>query len=313
MFLSLSLTALLAFLAYVYVRNHWEEFSFLWSRPIGYRLWLTVGAAYTLTLVFNSEILRLGIVVQGTDIKFLEGLALNMSTMAANYFIPLKGGAGLRAIYFLSRYRMPLTNFISQLLAISVHTLAVGSFLALISLLVMAPERFQGPLVGYFAVTFGLGLGSLLYLGRINLTRFPKLNNLAKGWDLFRADKKALFKLTVFQLAYYFSLALVNHLCFKAFHISLSLPQALFYSAGQIHSTIINLTPAGLGIVETFGILAGQILGFSPAHALMAQGLNRLTQLSVMVLISLWGWPYLNRLKSVNPPLVKGSASDCHN
>ncbi|MDR1395148.1 MAG: flippase-like domain-containing protein [Deltaproteobacteria bacterium] len=295
--LSLGLTLALALLAGFYVRNHLEEFRQLWSRPVPAGLWLSLAGVYCGALVLSSEIIRLGINVQGLSLTFSEGLALSMSTMAANYFLPLKGGSGLRALYCLTRYKMPLSDFVAQLLAVSVHTLAVSSLLGLGSILIINPPLGRDLLLLYFSLFFLAGLASLLWLGRLNLSRFPRLANLARGWDLFRARKNVLLKLTACQVAYFLLLALINQLCFKAYEVTLTLPQALFYGVGQIHSTIINLTPAGLGIVETFGVLAGQILGFSPAEALMAQGLNRLMQLSLMILISLWGWPYLSRLK----------------
>jgi uncharacterized membrane protein YbhN (UPF0104 family) len=295
--LSLALTLALAFLALSYVRAHWAEFHQLWSMPLPPWLWAAILGVWALTLIANSEVLRLGVTAQGASLGFGEGLALNMSTMAANYIIPLKGGAGLRAYYLSTRHQMPLTNFLSQLLAVSVHTLATGSLLALVGLLSAAPSRGQGPLLAYFGGTFGLGLGSLLWLGRWPLQNHPRLANLARGWDVFRANPRLLARLTAWQLLYFGGLATVNRLCFGAFQIDLSWAQALFYSAGQIHSTIINLTPAGLGVVETFGILAGQILGFSPAEALMAQGLYRLTQLTILVSVGLWGWARLRRVQ----------------
>ncbi|MDR1578151.1 MAG: flippase-like domain-containing protein [Deltaproteobacteria bacterium] len=293
--LSLTLLVALALLATFYVQAHWDEFRLLWARPLRASQWLAIFLAWLLTLTLNSEILRLGVRIYQIPLSFWAGLALNMATMAANYFLPFKGGAGLRAYYLVSRLKMSLTDFISQLLAIGVHTLSTGSFLALLGLLAMAPSGARRPLMIYFGLTFGLGLACILGLGELRLKKHPRLAAVAQGWRAFRANPKILFKLTVLQLAYFTSLAQANRLCFEAFQIEISWAQAYFYSAGQLHSTLLNLTPAGLGVVEAFGALAGQILGFTPAEALMAQGLSRLTQLSILTVIGLASWPYLNR------------------
>jgi uncharacterized membrane protein YbhN (UPF0104 family) len=300
--LSLALTLALALLAFFYIRDHWPEFQALWQKPISSQLWLGVYGFWLLALILNSEILRLGVRVHKIPLGFWEALALNMSTMAANYFLPLKGGAGLRAYYLLSRLKMVLMDFISQLMAISVHTLATGSLLALLGLMSMPPSPARAPLALYFGLTFGLGLVSLLGFGRFKLLKHPRLAALVRGWDLFRANPKTLAWLTIMQLAYFTCVAQANRLCFSAFNIDLSWGQAYFYSAGQLHSTIINLTPAGLGVVEAFAVLAGQILGFSPAEALMAQGLSRLAQLSILASIGLLSWPFLSRRPVLSSP-----------
>jgi uncharacterized membrane protein YbhN (UPF0104 family) len=304
---SLALTLALAILAGLYAKNHWAEFKTLLATPIWLGQWVAIFASMLLTLVINSELLRTGVRVMGVPLGFKEGLALAMSTMGANYFIPLKGGAGLRAYYLKARWKMPFTDFIAQLFAISVVALAVGSFLAFWGLWFMAGTEATKPLLGYFGGTFILGLASIMFLGRIPLTdKVPRLAALARGWDVFRANPKVSLWLALLQVAYYLVLALVNRLCFEAFGVSLGWGQALFYSAVQLHSTIINLTPAGLGVVEAFGVLAGQVLNFTPAVALLAQGLYRLSQLTLLILIGLWGWRFLARGKTLNSVTIDG-------
>jgi uncharacterized membrane protein YbhN (UPF0104 family) len=285
-------------LAANYIYTHWPEFRALLTQPIGAKTWLKLILGLAATLVLNSELLRLGVKAQGAPLDFKEGLALNMSTMAANYFIPFKGGAGLRAYYLVARWRLPLTAFLSQLLAISVVSLITGSFLAFFGLLALEPSRAKGPLLAYFAGTFLLGGALLLWLGRLKWAKsHPRLGALIQGWDVFRANPKLLGRLLSLQTMYFIILAAVNSQCFAAFQVELSFNKALFFSAVQIHSTIINLTPAGLGVVEAFAVLAGQALGFSPAEALLAQGLNRVVQLALLLASGWWGWFYLKGLK----------------
>jgi uncharacterized membrane protein YbhN (UPF0104 family) len=95
-------------------------------------------------------------------------------------------------------------------------------------------------------------------------------------------------------VAYFLSWSLLTWLSLALFSVRLSVAGIFFYAAGQIHTTLINLTPAGLGLVEAFGVYAGQELGFSPAQALSAQAVNRLTAVAILAVIGLWGWIYLS-------------------
>jgi uncharacterized membrane protein YbhN (UPF0104 family) len=298
-------------LAGLYVKSHLEEFRLLLAKPIGAGLWAAVFVSVGLSLIVNSEILRLGIRALGVPLGPWEGLALNMSTMAANYFIPFKGGAGLRAYYLATRYRMTLADFFAQILVVSVVALSTGSLLAFLGLLVAAPDQAQWPLLTYFGGTFLLGWSSIFWVGRLSFARRrPRLAALAHGWDAFRANPGVLWRLAIYQTAFFLVLAQANRLCFTAFGVDLGFGQALFYSTVQIHSTIVNLTPAGLGVVEAFAVLTGKALGFDPPQALLAQGLNRLAQLSLLVLIGLIGWPRLRRQPLAPPKAAAGPETE---
>jgi uncharacterized membrane protein YbhN (UPF0104 family) len=122
------------------------------------------------------------------------------------------------------------------------------------------------------------------------------MGRLVSGWDNFRTTDGLLSSLAVLQFFYFMTLTSINWLCLFSYGIKLNLAQAFFYTGGQIHSLIINLTPAGLGIVEAFSLYIGQILDLSPAEVLMAQGLSRLMAISLLAFLGLWGWIYITGL-----------------
>jgi uncharacterized membrane protein YbhN (UPF0104 family) len=228
----------------------------------------------------------------------LEGFALTTATTAVNYVIPLKSGSGLRGLYLASTRGLTVTNYLALLVSVAVMTLTTASFFALSGLIIMW-FRGHNPhslLLTYFGVTALGGLSSVLFLGRLPMRLPKRLAMLAEGWDSLRSTPGLMRRLNCLQIAFFCSWALVNWLSLAAFQIRLDLAGIFFYSAGQVHTTIINLTPAGLGFVEAFSAYAGQVLKFTSAQALSAQALNRLTAVSMLTVFGIWGWLYLTSM-----------------
>jgi uncharacterized membrane protein YbhN (UPF0104 family) len=221
-----------------------------------------------------------------------------MATMAVNYVIPLKSGSGLRGLYLATGRGLSVTNYLAQLGSVTTMTLTTASFFAFVGLLWLWAQGHEPGLILllYFGCTAFLGLTSVLFLGRLPFNFPDKVLAIAKGWDELRADRKLFFRLTFYQIVYFFSWAFYNWLTLAAFDVYLSPSEIIFFCGGQIHTTIVNLTPAGLGVVEAFSVYAGKVMEFTPAQALSAQALNRMTAVVMLTFFGLWGWLYLTTL-----------------
>ncbi|MDR2301198.1 MAG: flippase-like domain-containing protein [Deltaproteobacteria bacterium] len=296
--LSLTLTVILVWAIARFVWQHFSEFKALWQKPIPAVVWVMLPVSWLLMVTVNSELLRWPVTAYGIKLTFLEGLALNMAASAINYVIPLKSGSGLRGLYLFSNRGMRVSHYLATLGSVTTMTLSTASFFAFVGLVYLWAQGHQpSPILPiYFGSTALFGLGSVLFLGRMPFKLPSKLQAIADGWDLLRSNGRLFLRLTVLQAGYFFSWAFFNWVTLAAFGVYLNPFEIVFFSGGQIHATIVNLTPAGLGVVEAFSVYAGKVMEFTPAEALSAQGLNRLTAVIMLAFFGLWGWLYLTRL-----------------
>jgi uncharacterized membrane protein YbhN (UPF0104 family) len=292
---SLGLTVIFALAITYFVINHLDEFQDLWKKPLPRLVLAAMVPSYLLMLCINSELLRRPLEAFGLKLTFTQGLALTAATTAISYVIPLKGGSGLRGLYLASCHKMTVTNFVALLVAISTLTLTTASFFAFIGLisLIFTGKQSNFALLLYFGLTTILGFTAVFFLGRLPLKLPRRLTIFINSWDSLRTTPGLLWRIILLSVSYFLTWSLVTWLSLAVFHIHLSLAGIFFYVGGQIHTTLINLTPAGLGLVEAFGVFAGEVLGFTPAQALSAQALNRLNAVSLLAIVGLWGWFYL--------------------
>jgi uncharacterized membrane protein YbhN (UPF0104 family) len=296
--LSLTLTVILVWAIGRFVLQHLPEFKALWQKPIAPIIWIMLPVSWFLMVTVNSELLRWPLTAYGLKLTFLEGLALNMAASAINYVIPLKSGSGLRGIYLFTSRGMRVTHYLATLGSVTAMTLSTASFFAFLGLVYLWAQGHQpSPILPlYFGSTALFGFCSVLFLGRMPFKLPSKLQAIADGWDLLRSNFGLFVRLTILQVGYFFSWAFFNWVTLAAFGLYLNPFEIVFFTGGQIHATIINLTPAGLGVVEAFSVYAGKVMEFTPAEALSAQGLNRLTAVIMLAFLGLWGWLYLTRL-----------------
>jgi hypothetical protein len=281
-----------------FVMGHLEDFKALWRQPPPGQILALLPLSWLLMIGCNSELIRQPLTAYGLRLSITEALALTTATTAVNYVVPLKGGQGLKGLYLTTTRGQTVSDFLAMLGSITAMTLTTASFFAFLGLLWLWGRGYQpGPLLpAYFGGSALLGLAAVLFLGRLPFRLPKRLLNLAKGWDRLRADQGLFLRLTLLQVAYFIAWAWYNWLALAAFEVRLGPAEIVLYCGGQIHATIVNLTPAGLGIVEAFSVYAGRVMDFSPAQALSAQALNRLTAVAMLAITGLWGWLHLASL-----------------
>jgi uncharacterized membrane protein YbhN (UPF0104 family) len=290
-----------------YVRENFSEFRRLWAAPVSPPILAAISAAWLLMTVINSEITRRCLLALDLRLPVVEGLALNMAATAFNQVVPLKGGSGLRALYLARRRGVRLSGFVAVTASVSVMTLTTSSVFALLGLLWLSfrGQSVAGLLFLWFGAAAALGGLSLLYLGRPPF-RLPKvLASAAAGWDRVRSTPNLMATLWRLQAAYFLAWALVNWLTLSYFQAEVGPPALLFFAGGQIHATLLNLTPAGLGLVEAISVLTGEAMDLAPATVLSAQALSRLTAIAWLSVLGTWGWLRLFRGAGPKGPKVE--------
>lgn len=308
--ISIILTLLFAAGLWLYVSSHMGEFRELASRPLPKARVALLALSVFLAYFVNSELVRRAFLAHGVRIPVLENLALGFATSAANYFLPFKGATGLRALYLSRRLGLRLQDFVTQLLLVSVLSMGLSSAFALLGLaLVRIPDTGAfGPgvpriLALYFLLVLALAVASVAF-GAFGIRPPRFLRGLAESWDRYRRAPRLFLGMLALDLLWYLCWCAANWFALSSFGARLGLSETFLYTSLQIHALLINITPAGLGVAEAFGVFAGQALDFGAAEALLAQGLSRVSAICVLCVFGLLGWAYLARLGG--PPNTAG-------
>ena len=129
-----SITLLAAFLAWVtwYVRGNAEAFL-----PVLQVSWLDY---LTLTLAFAAIMIGNGIFIAIVSNAFqirltgLEWMSLSFTSSFANYFLPFRGGTGVRTLYMNRIHGFPIPEFVSTLGIMYLMHIVVNAILALVGI-----------------------------------------------------------------------------------------------------------------------------------------------------------------------------------
>lgn len=298
---------LVGFLAWAgwYVYSNKE--SFLSIADVSWRDIGILSTAFLAIMVCNGMFIL--IVSEAFQVQLLvrEWLSLSFAASFANYFLPFKGGAGMRALYMSRVHCLPLVEFVSTLSIMYLMHVVVNGLLAVIGILLIAAH--DGPvnlsLLIFFASVTAAGI--LLMVIDINIDPgsqkflFRQLFRFLAAWHRVRRNRLLVLKL--WTLTAVLSLVAVwqCYVAFEAASVSLSWYGATIYAASKNLATLISLTPGSLGVVELVSIYLGGQLGYGTADALLVQGLIRAVAVGVLLLAGPVALLYLRRRLQAAP------------
>ena len=304
----LSITILAGFLAWAgwYVYGNLEAFSpvldVTWSD--GVSLVLAFLAMMTGNGLFLAAVSR----ALGVRLISTEYMSLSFASSFTNYFLPFRGGTGIRALYMNHVHRFPITDFVSTLSIMYVMHIVVNGVLALVAMALIAVKggpTSQG-LGAFFAIIVVAGIVVMFidFDFKSGRGRFPfaQLANFSRAWHAMRGNRRLMLRLWLLTLA----LALVTvWQCSAAFTaVSIELPRegVIIYAASKNLASLIGLTPGAMGIVELVSIYLGTVLGYTTADALSVQGLIRAVAIVVLLLSGPFALVYLRHRIAARPP-----------
>lgn len=282
-------TILLAvFLIWVvwYVMGHTREFSIILQVP-----WPNLIALYLIflaTIYLNGLYTRYILSAFGINLKIAEWLPISVATTAANYLTFFRGGAGVRALYLKARHSFSFSDFLSTLSAMYIMYFAVNGLVGIAGLLLLARQgqAFDLPLAVFFIIiTIISFLVMLLKIQMRAFNTFPlaQIARIVNGWNNIRKNKILLGQLVINIALYSLLIILQTKIAFATYDVELTWPAALFYSAGRNMMALATITPGALGLVEALSIYMGQTLQYTPAEALLIQGLVRFVVISTLL------------------------------
>ena len=207
----------------------------------------------------------------------LEWLSLSLASSFANYFLPFRGGTGIRALYMNNVHGFPITRFVSTLGIMYLMHIVVNGLLAV-------------AVAGLVAMLFRFEV-------RREFHTFPmaQIAKLINAWQAVRADRGLVTKLWILMVAMTLATVWQCRTAFDALSIALPWDGVVVYAASKNLATLIGLTPGSMGVVELISIYLGTVLGYSTADALSVQALIRAVAIASLLLLGPIALIYLRR------------------
>ncbi len=212
-------------------------------------------------------------------LSWREAVGLQAGSVLANYVLPGLGGTSLRAAYLRGRHELPLAAFGSLLAATYVlQYLAIG--VAGLAASLLSPNLPT-------AVGWTMAAALVVLAAVVAFASLPKRQPTAAtaggpagffvsafaGWRRLREGGLATPLLVAAAQLVGTALALVC--AFGALGRPLAAGEGLFVAALSDGSILLNLTPSGLGVVESAVGLAAGLLGIGAPLGVGAAALRR--------------------------------------
>lgn len=303
----ISIVILVGFLAWVgwYVNGNREAFA-----PILDVTWvdgLNLTLAFLLIMTGNGLFIAIVSSTLGIRLVYREYMSLSFASSFANYFLPFRGGTGVRALYMNHVHGFPITEFVSTLSIMYVMHSVVNGLLALLGMGLVALKG--GPanpvLAAFFALIVVAGVVVMFIDFRIDAGhgRFPlkQLAQFTRAWRAIRGNRRLLLRLWLLMLLMALATVWQCRAAFDAVSVPLPWEGVFVYAAAKNLATLIGLTPGALGIVEVVSIYLGSVLGYTTADALSVQGLIRAVAIIVLLVTGPFALMYLKRRLGANP------------
>jgi len=308
-----------------YVASHSEELEEVESIAPGWLLLLLTLA--TIKIGCMGLFTKFVVSALGIELGFVEWFGITAMSAMANYLTPFRGGAAVRAVYLKLHHGLPYSFFVSTLSALYLLSFATSAVLGLLAEVTL---RLRYGVSDTSTVVFSI-IVLLLPVVLFALARWaPRLSEqrtnetatrgssgwparvvhrgveiarqVVEGWRLISSKPAKLLWLVCASLLNAGVTLLMIHTAFVAVGVRLPLLESLVLSSLFMISSLIPLTPSGLGVAEIAVVMASQDLGVRGPLGVLSAGLNR----TVMILISiLWGTLFtyvLSRRAVVVPP-----------
>ena len=298
---TISITFLIAFLGWVawYVAQHASEFIAI--RYVATADIIALVIAFLIIVTGNGYFFFVVTAAFRIHLRSPEWLSLSVASSFANYFLPFRGGAGIRAIYLSKVHRLPFVEFVSTLSVMYLMHIVANGSLAIVGMALIATDggADHPTLLAFFLAVTLVGI-TLMYCNlelKGDCRPFPlsHLASLLNAVRRIRENRALIFRLwglvAILNIASIWQCAVA----FKAASVNISWSGILVYAASKNLGALISVTPGSLGVVELISIYLGNVLGYGTADALLIQGLIRTIAIAVLLLFGPLTLLYLKR------------------
>lgn len=235
-------------------------------------------------------------------LSFIDGYYSAFISSFGNYFLPLTGGALLRAVFLKRQHNFSYKKFISISYGSYIVSFLVNFGVALLVLLYLYwSEGIFIPSLTFlvsiiFIVSLSLTTQSLrldsLVLKAISRLKIDKraariIDNIVSGWRDILRSPGLLPKLVLLTLANLFLRSAFYYVIFLALSASVSLFQAIIYSVLISLSLYVTITPGSVGVREAILVFYSESLNISQADMLSVSLVDRASLIIILVILFL--------------------------
>lgn len=240
----------------------------------------------------------------GKKISIRETNNLSLLTAIGNFFGPILGGAGIRAVYLKKHYDFNYSSFISTLYAYYLVSFLANSFFGLILMVYLISSQGFVKGTAFISLIF-LGiflaclamiiipekyLRNIIHSIKIIPPRLRNISNLViDGWGVMRTNKKLLVELSLLNLATFLISATTTYVLFLIFADQFTMVSILMYTLLSTLALLINFTPGAIGIKEAIFIFSSGLITLSTDQILQMAIVDRATTfilLGILFLLS---------------------------
>ncbi len=269
---------------------------------------LILGALFTIVnMVSLGVFLKVVIDTLARSISLVESVYTTALSTLANYVLPFRGGAAVRAVYLKTEYGLSYTKFVASLYGNYILVMLINSFVALATLLWLAADSIQVNITLWLIMlsifSFALSLTTkrlrldsfaINVLSRINHPITAKLarriEGVVDGWKLVAHNSQLLTRMIGVVSINFLARFGMFTLLFSALEIDIAVSYMLLFTALTNLTIFISLTPGALGVRETVLLLYSQTLSLDNDEVLAVSLADRAITLSSILIMTAVLW-----------------------
>ncbi|MBI4948363.1 flippase-like domain-containing protein [Candidatus Berkelbacteria bacterium] len=231
----------------------------------------------------------------GKKIGNKESFYISLLSTIGNYFGPILGGAGIRAVYLKNKYKFNYSDFIGSLYGYYIISFLIISILGLISSL-----NLSGSITNSLSIFYSGILLFTLFLIFIRLPEkiidnkasvlsvlYGKILLIQNGWIKIKQSKLLIINFILLGVTISFLGIIGTYLQFKSLGLAINIPAIVIYSTLSSLSILISITPGAIGVREAIFILVSSQLFLKTDDILQLSAIDRGATIIVLVLLYL--------------------------
>lgn len=298
----LTLIFVLAGAVYVWLRK--DEFLEL-EWPSTHAI-LIVSIAYVVN-VFLTSVYNL-ITARRLGARLMPGESFMLSAVVAagNFLLPVKAGAGIRAIYMKKVHDFPVSYFASGALVFMLVSIFVISILAMLLLYIIHVQQgyFRVDLSILFPLVMIASIAGVMAIGR----RSEPVHDEPESWFgsfrrsmvLILSEKKLVVSSLMIVTTIFLVASVVWTVALREYAPEISIHEALLLTASQIVSGFVTLTPGAAGFQEVAALYVGQSFTATTTEIFAVLIWVRVVRIATAIVVAIpSAWLLQERLRSL--------------
>lgn len=279
-----------------YISQHPDDFKkvFSLSLPVITLLLLSQFLSVWLASLFTQIMTK----PFGISLRFHEYFGITAISRTLNLLLPMKGGAGARALYLKTHHKLPVTEFAAIFAGQSVLTLFIASITSLCGLAWLYLQTGIYDIIGILLFSSIAAIfGFLVFWSPRLTTTNNHLWNVTKrildSWHTLRTNRNIVIKVCIISFINVLLSAFSIGLIFWALQNPQPIGTALYLGGSQDVMYLASFTPGSLGVVEAGTIFLSNNLAINISDALLIALINRTILFLISGLMTPWYIYYL--------------------